>query len=147
MHKLIFILAAISATLLATCDAKHADKNSSRNDSIKKYLDLASNDTLPYTTRIKYNDKAYSFVDLNRNDSLTKEYLSTIINNTTKTNNWEKEKLLKAISKSECKSDILRNLGITTKSGNFQTLDRYCEKYFIDISHLKYKNNRGSKFK
>lgn len=64
-----------------------------------------------------------------------------------KIHNWSQDKLLKAISKSECKSDILRNLNISTRSGNFQTLDRYCKKYKIDISHLKYKNNRGNKFK
>ncbi len=64
-----------------------------------------------------------------------------------KINNWEKEKLIDAIKFSECKSDILRNLGIKIKSGNFQTLDRYCTEYQINISHLKYKNDRGFKYK
>jgi 5-methylcytosine-specific restriction endonuclease McrA len=61
--------------------------------------------------------------------------------------NWDKDIILNSIKKSECKSDILRNMNITTRSGNFQTLDRYCKLYSIDISHLRYKNNRGNKFK
>ncbi len=64
-----------------------------------------------------------------------------------KTNNWDKEKLLNAISFAECKSDILRNLGIKIKSGNFQTLERYCLKYNIDIGQIEYKNDRGNKYK
>jgi len=58
---------------------------------------------------------------------------------------WEKHLLIDAINKSECKSDVLRNLNLTTRSGNFQTLDKYCKKYSIDISVLKYKNDRGAK--
>jgi Zn finger protein HypA/HybF involved in hydrogenase expression len=63
-----------------------------------------------------------------------------------RTHNWTKENLLNAISKSECKSDVLRNLNITLKSGNFQTLDKYCLLYGIDVSILKYKYNRGNKY-
>ena len=63
-----------------------------------------------------------------------------------KEHNWTKDNLLKAIEKSNCKSDVLRNLGITTKSGNFQTLDRYCVKYGIDLNIIKYDNSRGYKF-
>lgn len=64
----------------------------------------------------------------------------------TKTYNWEEKILREAIEKSECKSDILRHLNISVKSGNFQTLERYCIKYSIDINHLKYSHNRGHKF-
>ncbi len=63
-----------------------------------------------------------------------------------KIHRWEKKNLEKAIKNSQCKSDILRSLNISIKSGNFQTLDRYCKKYCIDISHLKYKQDRGNKF-
>jgi ribosomal protein S27E len=58
---------------------------------------------------------------------------------------WDKESILSSIKKSECKSDVLRGMNIPIKSGNFQTLDRYCKEYSIDISHLRYKNNRGNK--
>lgn len=60
-----------------------------------------------------------------------------------KTDKWNKNDLLIAISKSECKSDVLRNLGLSTKSGNFQTLDRYCKIYSINTDCLRYKHNRG----
>ena len=59
---------------------------------------------------------------------------------------WDKEKIKDAIEKSECKSDVLRFLGITLKSGNFQTLDRYIKKYDLESSNLVYKNDRGSKW-
>lgn len=64
----------------------------------------------------------------------------------TKNFSWDKELLIEAIKSSSCKSDILRNLKLTTKSGNFQTLDRYLKRYKIDISHIVYDNTRGNKF-
>lgn len=61
------------------CNTKTTDKkNSATNDSIQKYLALAGNDTLAFDKRIKYNDKALSFVDLERNDSLTRENLNRV---------------------------------------------------------------------
>ena len=63
-----------------------------------------------------------------------------------KSYSWEEENLRIAISDSECKSDVLRKLGISTKSGNFQTLDRYIKKYNIDSSNLLYDNKRGNKW-
>lgn len=59
---------------------------------------------------------------------------------------WDIETLREAVEKSECKSDVLRNLGISTKSGNFQTLDRYLKKYGISGEGLKYDNKRGNKW-
>jgi Zn finger protein HypA/HybF involved in hydrogenase expression len=61
--------------------------------------------------------------------------------------NWLENDLRGTIQKSECKSDVLRFLGLKIKSGNFQTLDRYVKKYNIDIEHLNYRFNRGNKFK
>ena len=57
-----------------------------------------------------------------------------------KTFGWEKEKILSALIGAQSKSDILRNLGRLTKSGNFQTLDKYCNLYNIDISKINYGN-------
>ena len=79
---------------------------------------------------IRYNIKKFKL----KTNGFKKEY------------NWSKENLLKAIENSNCKSDVLRNLGITTKSGNFQTLDRYCVKYEINLNNIKYDNSRGNKF-
>ena len=63
-----------------------------------------------------------------------------------KSYSWEEETLRNAVLESECKSDVLRKLGISTKSGNFQTLDRYIKKYNIDSSNLLYDNKRGNKW-
>ena len=60
---------------------------------------------------------------------------------------WDEESLRNAIKNSKCKSDVLRILGISTKSGNFQTLDRYAKKYNIDLSVLVYDFKRGNKWK
>jgi hypothetical protein len=60
--------------------------------------------------------------------------------------NWCEDSLIEAVKKSECKSDVLRNLGISTKSGNFQTLDKYLKKYNINESKLVYNNKRGHKW-
>lgn len=68
---------------------------------------------------------------LKKNNLSTSGYL--------KINNWNKEKLLEAIKKSKNKSDILRNMNISTCAGNFVTLDKYCLKYEIDISGLIHK--------
>jgi Zn finger protein HypA/HybF involved in hydrogenase expression/transposase len=59
---------------------------------------------------------------------------------------WDETRLRNAVNKSECKSDVLRILGISTKSGNFQTLDKYLKKYNINVDNLKYDYKRGSKW-
>lgn len=60
--------------------------------------------------------------------------------------NWDETRLRDAVNKSECKSDVLRILGISTKSGNFQTLDKHLKKYGIDDSSLEYDYKRGNKW-
>jgi len=59
---------------------------------------------------------------------------------------WDKEEIIKAVSLSECKTDVLRNLKVSTRSGNFQTLEKYCKKFSIDLSGLIYKANRGNRW-
>jgi Zn finger protein HypA/HybF involved in hydrogenase expression len=59
---------------------------------------------------------------------------------------WDETRLRDAVNKSECKSDVLRFLKISTKSGNFQTLDKYLKKYGIDNSSLEYDYKRGNKW-
>ncbi|WP_284651133.1 tetratricopeptide repeat-containing sensor histidine kinase [Flavobacterium terrisoli] len=57
--------------ILNGCNSKTTDKSSTaNNDSIQKYIALASNDTLDFDKRIKYNDKILSFIDLRNNDSV-----------------------------------------------------------------------------
>jgi signal transduction histidine kinase len=59
---------------VVSCTKKTTTTNS-RNDSVEKYLKLASIDTLPIETRKKYNQKAFSFIDLEKNDSVVRWYL------------------------------------------------------------------------
>ncbi len=69
--KLFIILLIIN---MVSCNEKTQTKNS-RNDSVEKYLKLASNDTLSFDLRKKYNQKAFEFIDLERNDTVTRWYL------------------------------------------------------------------------
>lgn len=48
------------------------------NDSVQKYLALAENDSLDFKKRVQYNDKALSFIDFRRNDSLMIKNLYTV---------------------------------------------------------------------
>ena len=83
MNKRIVYWGIIFLTSLYGCTSKTIDKDvQANNDSIKKYLDLAGNYKLDAKLRNKYNDKAFSFLNLKRNDTLTRWYLYTIgINN------------------------------------------------------------------
>ncbi len=73
------LLTLVFQLFLYSCNSTVNDpKTNPTNDSIKKYIDLAGNDTLPYTQRIYYNDKAYSFIDFSKNDTLTRYNLDMI---------------------------------------------------------------------
>lgn len=79
MSKVLFYCWMVLFMLLCSCTSKTADKvDKATNDSIKKYLDLAGNDTLDSKLRNNYNDKAFSLVDLSKNDTLTRFYLSSL---------------------------------------------------------------------
>jgi signal transduction histidine kinase len=79
MIKKATFLTLLSLLILYSCTSSVSDsKNNSNNDSIKKYLELAGNDSLPYKKRIQYNDKAYALIDFNKNDTLTRYNLYLI---------------------------------------------------------------------
>ena len=80
MNKILIYLGIILLVSLYGCTSKTTEDKEAQaiNDSIKKYLDLADNDTITYDKRVKYNDKAYSLIDLNRNDTLTRYNLSFV---------------------------------------------------------------------
>jgi signal transduction histidine kinase len=91
MIKIIVYLSALLAAVLVGCTSKTTDKNNNaNNDSIQKYIALAGNDTLDHAIRIQYNDKALSFLDVKKNDSLTKEYLNSLVFNYLGTKEWKK---------------------------------------------------------
>ncbi len=65
--------------LFCSCNSKTTDKwKIAKNDSINKYLEIAGNDTIDLKIRNSYNDKAFSLLDLKKNDTLTRYYLSLI---------------------------------------------------------------------
>lgn len=81
MNKRIIFWTIISLVFLCSCTSKTVDKDAqATNDSINKYLDLAGNDTFDFEKKTKYNDKAYSLIDLNRNDttSISSLYKATM---------------------------------------------------------------------
>jgi len=87
------LLTLVFQLFLYSCNSTVNDpKTNPTNDSIKKYIDLAGNDTLPYTQRIYYNDKAYSFIDFSKNDTLTRYNINLILYYYLKTNSWYKYK-------------------------------------------------------
>ncbi len=97
MNKLLSYWFIILLVSLYGCTSKTVDKEEhARNDSIQKYLDLAGNDTLDIKLRNNYNKKAFSLVDLSKNDTLTRFYLNSLSFNYMKTKN---EKGLRNIGK------------------------------------------------
>lgn len=82
------ILCALLA-LLASCNG-NTNRNSvqANNDSIQKYLALAAVDSLSPQKRNQYNDKAFSLIALEQNDTLTRYYLSQTTFNNLKLRNW-----------------------------------------------------------
>lgn len=79
MIKIIVYLSALLAALLVGCTSKTTDKNNNaNNDSIQKYIALASNDTLNPAIRIRYNDKAYRLASKLKNTKETRNLLSDI---------------------------------------------------------------------
>ena len=79
MMKLSCFLLVLLFTLLMGCNSNTTDKSAqNNNDSIKKYIGLAGNNTLDYDKRIKNIDKAYSFIDLTKEDTITLSLLNEI---------------------------------------------------------------------
>ena len=56
---------------------------------------------------------------------------------------WDKDLILASLVGAECKSDVLRNMGVSTKAGNYDTLKKYCTLFNIELP--KYTYNRGNK--
>ena len=86
------ILLLFLALVCITCEQKTNTSSDSKQDSIQKYIDLAANETIDYKERVKYNDLAYSLIDLNVNDSVTRNNLYKTNVNFSKLNQYNKIK-------------------------------------------------------
>lgn len=96
MVKLVKFFLCTFLVLLVSCNQNKTVNSNANNDSIKKYLDLASIDTLSNELRNQYNKKAFSLIDLSKNDTLIRYYLSE---NSFNFSNLKDDKLYNKISK------------------------------------------------
>ncbi len=80
MSKKTLYLSLILVLLFFSCNKK-SNLNQANNDSIAKYLKLASTDSLAFSLRDKYNEKVFSLIDLSRNDSVLRWYLCQTAHN------------------------------------------------------------------
>ncbi len=92
MNRILFSISIIFILSLNSCTSKTAGKEAARNDSIKKYLELAGNGDLDSKTRKKYNDKALEILDISRNDTLARFFLGSISANCIRIKDFEKYK-------------------------------------------------------
>lgn len=66
--------------------------------------------------------------------NFTKEH--NIKTNYTKHRRYTKDKIIEAVNKAICITDVLRNLGMSNIGNNRLTIKKYIEKFNIDISHF-----------
>jgi signal transduction histidine kinase len=127
-QRLISLL--LLALLFASCKQKTVTQHDSQNDSVKKYLDLANSDTVQYHDKVKYNDKAYSFINLKRNDSLTRKFLYQ---------NIFCDRELHRIDKIIKKAKILEQLSIAANDncGRGQAIRFYGLYYMLKSDNIK----------
>lgn len=151
MNKSIVLLAIIS--ILSGCSQiGNQPESNPTNDSVQKYLALAENDSLDFKKRVQYNDKALSFIDLNRNDSVTIKNLYSV---SYKYYAFDQDKLLKKtaellLKKSKKINDSTalgyyhRNIGLyhLSKSRNEKAIEHLftAKKIFKSLKNEKYLN-------
>ena len=74
--------------MLSSCTPKKLkEANTPINDSIQKYLKLGGDESIDIDLRNKYNGKALSLIDLNKNDTLIRFYLASLGFNYMRTKN------------------------------------------------------------
>ena len=151
MNKFL-VLSAIAITLIGCSQKSTQSENNPANDSVQKYLALAENDSLDFNLRVKNNDKALSFIDLRKNDSLTIKNLYEI---SFKYHLFRQTKLLKKtaeiiLKKSEKTNDSAglgyanRCLGLyhMAKSDNEKAIEHLftAKKIFNSLKNKSYTN-------
>ncbi|WP_295333653.1 sensor histidine kinase [Flavobacterium sp.] len=125
MNKSIVFLTII--TILFGCSQMETQPESNpTNDSVQKYLALAENDSLDFKKRVQYNDKALSFIDLRRNDSLT---IKNLYNISFKCHLFNQTKLLKKTA-----DLILKKSEKVNDSSGLGYANRCLGLYYMSIS-------------
>ncbi len=147
-NKLYYLL-----ILLIICSGCHQNppkkiqQQNHNNDSIDTYLKLAQNDTLGFAKRNEYNDKAFSFIDIKKEDKKTLNYLFEVSDVYNKTGNWDPFlKINKIILKKTKlnnddlnKAKVYKNLGVyfTFQSKNDSAIDYEIKAKKIYENHSK----------
>jgi len=116
------ILCALLALLVSCNRNTNFDTIQANNDSIQKYLALAAVDSLSSQKRNQYNDRAFSLIALEENDTLTRYYLSETTFNNLKLRNWN---ALKKTSKA-----LLQKATTTKDTLNLARYYRYTAGYY-----------------
>ncbi|MDN3678589.1 tetratricopeptide repeat protein [Flavobacterium paronense] len=150
MNKRLIYWIIVLLVSLYSCTPKTVDKEvQAKNDSIKMYLDLAGNDTLDLKLRNKYNSKAFSLVNLNKNDTLTRFYINSVSYNYLDTNDWVDFKKTEKIhfEKSIAVKDTL-NLAryYRYKGGYFRKNTIYDSAYYYYIKSEKFYKKTSDKY-
>jgi signal transduction histidine kinase len=128
MNKRLIYWGIVLMVSLYGCTSKTTENKEVQaiNDSIKKYLNLVDNDTITFDKRVKYNDKAYSLIDLNRNDTLTRYNLYCV---SYKYYSFNKIDMLKSTA------DKLMNLSLKSKDSiNIAKAYRNLGLYYMNVS-------------
>ena len=128
MNKRLIYWGIVLMVSLYGCTSKTTENKEVQaiNDSIKKYLNLVDNDTITFDKRVKYNDKAYSLIDLNRNDTLTRYNLYCV---SYKYYSFNKNDMLKSTA------DKLMNLSLKSKDSiNIAKAYRNLGLYYMNVS-------------
>lgn len=89
MQYIIKFTILLITLLLLGCNNTNTTKTSATNDSIKKFLEIAKNDTVDFKIRDKYNQKAFNLLDLSKNDSVLRNNLNKITRYSSKTENFK----------------------------------------------------------
>lgn len=92
MIRFLFSFSIILLLVLNSCNSRTANNDSAANDSIKKYLDSAKDESLPFDKRIDFNDKAFKYVANFQNSPKNRECIYEIISNYYPLKDWGKYK-------------------------------------------------------
>ena len=141
MQYIIKFTILLITLLLLGCNNTNTTKTSATNDSIKKFLEIAKNDTVDFKIRDKYNLKAFNLLDLSKNDSVLRNNLSKITRISANTQNFsEYTKFSKPFfEKSSLSKDTL-NLArhFRYKAGYFRINNIYDSSFYYFLKSEKY---------
>ena len=105
-----------------------------RNDSVEKYLKLAENFNLPLKERNSYGEKAFSLIDLKKNDTTTLGYIFRLSLNNVKTRNWKDYKTIDKVfydKSSEANDTLSLARYYRIKGSYFRNIESYDSSYYF----------------